>query len=162
MLGGGYLTLKDGGNIVYSALDTNGDIDCKIKKNDNVFKLGKVPIKPGSIRVYDGSQITIPSGVNVISVFIDCYNTIGQRLYKNAKNIKVTQNKTYAIKYIFKIYPNFSYNQYEMLTIGNFNFVSGVDYGAKYGCEDLTVFSVIEVNWSEAINNTTWINGSAD
>ena len=34
-----YLILKDDSNIIYVALDINGDIDLKINKNGNIFKM---------------------------------------------------------------------------------------------------------------------------
>ena len=38
-VGNNYLTFKDNGNTVYSILDVNGDVDCKVNKNGNVFSV---------------------------------------------------------------------------------------------------------------------------
>ena len=40
-VGSNYLTFKDGNNIIYSALDVNGDIDCKVNKNNISYKIKK-------------------------------------------------------------------------------------------------------------------------
>ena len=40
-VGNNYLTFKDGNNIIYSVLDVNGDIDCKINYKNNVYKIKK-------------------------------------------------------------------------------------------------------------------------
>ena len=40
-VGNNYLTLKDNNNIIYSVLDVNGDIDCKINKNNISYKIKK-------------------------------------------------------------------------------------------------------------------------
>ena len=40
-VGNNYLTFKDGNNIIYSVLDVNGDIDCKINKNNIYYKIKK-------------------------------------------------------------------------------------------------------------------------
>ena len=40
-VGNNYLTLNDNNNIVYSALDVNGDIDCKVNKNNISYKIKK-------------------------------------------------------------------------------------------------------------------------
>lgn len=40
-VGNNYLTFKDGNNIIYSALDVNGDIDCKVNKNNISYKIKK-------------------------------------------------------------------------------------------------------------------------
>lgn len=38
-VGSNYLTLNDNNNIVYVPLMNNGDIDCKVKKNNQIFKV---------------------------------------------------------------------------------------------------------------------------
>ena len=40
-VGNNYLTFKDNNNIIYSVLDVNGDIDCKISKNNVNYKIKK-------------------------------------------------------------------------------------------------------------------------
>ena len=40
-VGNNYLTFRDGGNTIYSVLDVNGDIDCKIRKNNINYKIKK-------------------------------------------------------------------------------------------------------------------------
>ena len=40
-VGNNYLTFRDGGNTIYSVLDVNGDIDCKINKNNISYKIKK-------------------------------------------------------------------------------------------------------------------------
>ena len=40
-VGNNYLTFRDGSNTIYSVLDVNGDIDCKINKNNVNYKIRK-------------------------------------------------------------------------------------------------------------------------
>lgn len=40
-VGANYLTLKNGNDTIYSMLDVNGDVDCKISKNNVNYKLKK-------------------------------------------------------------------------------------------------------------------------
>ena len=40
-VGNNYLTLNDNNNIVYSVLDVNGDVDCKVNKNNISYKIKK-------------------------------------------------------------------------------------------------------------------------
>lgn len=40
-VGANYLTLKSGNDTIYSMLDINGDVDCKISKNNVSYKIKK-------------------------------------------------------------------------------------------------------------------------
>lgn len=72
--GGDCLTFKDGGNIVYSILDANGDIDCKIRKNGKILKVkntNTIPRVRNGYKVNVVYSITFPKGVKKIAVSTD-------------------------------------------------------------------------------------------
>lgn len=92
-VGNNYLTFKDGNNIIYSALDVNGDIDCKVNKNNISYKIKKessnVPTaKQNFTTEFD---FTIPNGVKVIKLTVLSLRDVKKILY-----VKVNENHKYT------------------------------------------------------------------
>lgn len=117
-VGSNYLTLNDNNNIVYVPLMNNGDIDCKVKKNNQIFKVnsfanirqnGSVPInfiKRGAhdnITEYYPQTFTVPDNVHVVNLYFKSIpvSSIGSNGHNRSINvyIKVTPNKTYTCQY---------------------------------------------------------------
>lgn len=73
-VGNNYLTFRDGSNTIYSVLDVNGDIDCKISKNNISYKIrntNTIPKVRNAYQVNNIYSITFPKGVKKISVSTD-------------------------------------------------------------------------------------------
>lgn len=112
-VGSNYLTLNDNNNIVYAPLMNNGDIDCKINKNNQIFKVcsfvnGRATInftKRGThdnITEYYPQIFTVPDNVHVVNiVFTSCSldSIMGLGNCSISEIIKVTPNKTYTCQY---------------------------------------------------------------
>jgi len=99
-VGSNYLTFKDGGNTVYSVLDVNGDMDCKVNKNGNVFKIKKenvISVPPTKQRFETIFDYTIPKGVKVIK--LTCYD--GRPQHKCVLYIGVQENIKYRFRGLF-------------------------------------------------------------
>ena len=93
-VGNNYLTFRDGGNTIYSVLDINGDIDCKISKNNINYKIKKenvINVIPTKKLLMTNFNLTIPNGVTVLKMNGDYpnYNTW-------SRYIKVVPNRTYS------------------------------------------------------------------
>ena len=93
-VGNNYLTFKDGGNTIYSVLDVNGDIDCKINKNNINYKIKKENVVnvPSIKQDFETAfNYTIPKGVKVIKfTFFNDYRTLSKVFY-----FGVQENVTY-------------------------------------------------------------------
>ena len=109
-VGNNYLTFRDGGNTVYSILDVNGDIDCKINKNNINYKIKNANFTMPNYQIIQTSNrtsyFTVPNGVNVIVAVFgwdnDSEKSAEEYLKKELKEnnvgyIKVTPNKTYVV-----------------------------------------------------------------
>ena len=73
-VGNNYLTFRDGSNTIYSILDVNGDIDCKISKNNVNYKIKKentIPRVRNGYTVENEYSIVFPKGVTKIGVSTD-------------------------------------------------------------------------------------------
>ena len=93
-VGNNYLTFRDGGNTVFSILDINGDIDCKISKNNINYKIKKenvVNVIPTRKLLMTNFNLTIPDGVTVLKMNGDYPNYNEWSRY-----IKVVPNRTYS------------------------------------------------------------------
>lgn len=93
-VGNNYLTFRDGGNTIYSVLDVNGDIDCKIRKNNVNYKIRKenvVNIIPTSKLLVTPFNFTIPHGITVLKIK-EKQNLSPWSWYKY---IKVVSDRTY-------------------------------------------------------------------
>ena len=67
-VGNNYLTFRDGSNIIYSVLDVNGDIDCKINKNNISYKIKKESSNVPTTKQSFTTPFTYNSPPNVKSV----------------------------------------------------------------------------------------------
>ena len=149
--GGDCLTFKDGSNTVYSILDVNGDIDCKIKKNGKILKVKNVNTIP---RVRNGYKIdivysiTLPKGVKKIGVSTDA-----------APNdyviISVTPEKPYRfiLRYVHidptDENPDTEFDEYAITEL-NYNISHGATFDKCHGTYYIT--------YSEEINNAESYN----
>lgn len=109
-VGSNYLTIKDGGNTVYSVLDVNGDIDCKIRKNNINYKIKKenvinVILKTEQ-KLTTPSDFIIPNGITMLQIPI-----IGDIF----KYVKVSPNTNY--KFLWYFDSGFSHNTYFSIDI---------------------------------------------
>lgn len=123
-VGSNYLTLNDNNNIVYAPLMNNGDIDCKVNKNNKILKVnstanirqnGSATINFRKRNRYDnGTQnyysqtFTVPDNVHVVNLYFYSFHEKGRGVsyprqdYSVSANIKVTPNKTYTCQYLTK------------------------------------------------------------
>ena len=95
-VGNNYLTFRDGGNTVYSILDVNGDIDCKINKNNINYKIKKenvVNIIPTNKSLMTPFSFTVPNGVTVLKAMES--NKQNMSHWNWYRYIKVVPNRTY-------------------------------------------------------------------
>lgn len=68
-VGSNYLTFRDGNNTVFSILDVNGDVDCKISKNNVNYKIKKENvINVVSINRMTPFNFTVPHGITVLKM----------------------------------------------------------------------------------------------
>lgn len=117
-VGSNYLTLNDNNNIVYAPLMNNGDIDCKVNKNNQIFKVNSTAIRKdwfvkikfikkdfiADTQRYYSQTFTVPDNVHVVSLYFYSCKTShdifgGGQNYSFSANIKVTPNKTYTCQY---------------------------------------------------------------
>lgn len=171
-VGNNYLTFRDGGNTIYSILDVNGDIDCKISKNNISYKIKNMNFTiPNYKIIQPNGYFTVPNGVNVIFVIFgwdtDYLLSAEEFLKEQLKTsvgyyIKVTPNKTYSAYCGYTQSKETMSDYIEYHRIGNFyektiygNVVSSdPDYYDDYDLKTI-------VAWSSEINSHA-INGSAD
>ena len=102
-VGNNYLTFRDSSNTVFSILDVNGDIDCKISKNNINYKIRKentVNVIPTSKSLRTPFNFTVPNGVTVLRVSND--SSIEG---KWSRYIKVVPNRTYNFSYFYNFEP---------------------------------------------------------
>lgn len=119
-VGSNYLTLNDNNNIVYAPLMNNGDIDCKINKNNQIFKVNSTANRKDGITIikfikrgtygdetqYYPQTFTVPDNVHVVTLYFYSYKN-GRSIFEGTNysfstNIKVTPNKTYTCQYSTK------------------------------------------------------------
>ena len=93
-VGSNYLTFRYGGNTIYSILDVNGDVDCKINKNNINYKIKKeniVNVVATNKLLTAPFSFTVPDGVTVLKIKGDYYSKSG----KWERYIKVIPNRIY-------------------------------------------------------------------
>ena len=176
-VGSNYLTFKDGGNTVFSILDVNGNIDCKISKNNISYKIKNANFTMPNYQIIQTSNrtsyFTVPNGVNVIFAVFgwdnDSEKSAEEYLKEELKGnnvyyIKVTPNKTYVVynTYIQAIEGE-SHESY--CGIGKFHqedIVTGAGGGVSNDPDyyDQYYYPVI-IAWSSEINSHA-TNASAD
>lgn len=107
-VGNNYLTFRDGGNTIYSVLDVNGDIDCKIRKNNINYKIKKenVIILKTERKLTTPFDFTIPNGVTMLQISI-----VGSIF----KYVKVSPNTTY--KFLWYYEYGISHNRHYSIDI---------------------------------------------
>lgn len=107
-VGSNYLTLNDNNNIVYVPLINNGDVDCKINKNNQIFKVNSTANirQNGSATINFTSNpqtFTVPDNVHIVNLyFLSAKHRgwVGQYIDKSINVlIDVTPNKTYTCQY---------------------------------------------------------------
>ena len=174
-VGNNYLTFRDGGNTIYSVLDVNGDIDCKINKNNVNYKIRKENTIVPNYKViitnkYSQSYFTIPNGVNIIFATFN-WNTNKQSAEKYLEEklktndgyyIKVTPNKTYEVYNNRRVSSKLMEDSEKDCVIGNFyqRIIHGIGVPVSDNYYEEYYLPVI-IAWSSEINSHT-INGSAD
>lgn len=173
-VGNNYLTFRDGSNTIYSVLDVNSDIDCKISKNNVNYKIKKeVLVMPNYIVIHMSAYptFTAPNGVNVIfAVFgwdTDLEQSAEEYLKERLKTnegdyIKVTPNKRYLVYNRFQTSKE-SVNDYEeFYKIGNWHYETIHGYGVSNDPDyyDESTPPII-IAWSSEINSHA-TNLSAD
>ena len=94
-VGSNYLTFRDGNNTVFSILDVNGDIDCKIRKNNINYKIKKenVIILKTERKLTTPFDFTIPNGITMLQISI-----VGSIF----KYVKVSPNTTYKFLWYYE------------------------------------------------------------
>ena len=174
-VGNNYLTFRDGGNTIYSVLDVNGDIDCKINKNNVNYKIRKENTIVPNYKViitnkYSQSYFTIPNGVNIIFATFN-WNTNKQSAEKYLEEklktndgyyIKVTPNKTYEVYNNRRVSSELMKDSETDCVIGNFyqRIIHGIGVPVSDNYYEEYYLPVI-IAWSSEINSHA-INGSAD
>lgn len=174
-VGNNYLTFRDGGNTIYSVLDVNGDIDCKINKNNVNYKIRKENTIVPNYKViitnkYSQSYFTIPNGVNIIFATFN-WNTNKQSTEKYLEEklktndgyyIKVTPNKTYEVYNNRRVSSKLMEDSETDCVIGNFyqRIIHGIGVPVPDNYYEEYYLPVI-IAWSSEINSHA-INGSAD
>ena len=174
-VGNNYLTFRDGGNTIYSVLDVNGDIDCKINKNNVNYKIRKENTIVPNYKViitnkYSQSYFTIPNGVNIIFATFN-WNTNKQSAEKYLEEklktndgyyIKVTPNKTYEVYNNRRVSSKLMEDSEKDCVIGNFyqRIIHGIGVPVSDNYYEEYYLPVI-IAWSSEINSHA-INGSAD
>ena len=113
-VGSNYLTFRDGNNTVFSILDVNGDVDCKISKNNVNYKIKKenvINVIPTSKSLRTPFNFTVPNGVTMLQI------SIINRIFKY---VKVSPNTTYKFLWYceYIIYHNRHYS-IDILAIKN-------------------------------------------
>ena len=174
-VGNNYLTFRDGGNTIYSVLDVNGDIDCKINKNNVNYKIRKENTIVPNYKViiankYSQSYFTIPNGVNIIFATFN-WDTNKQSAEKYLEEklktndgyyIKVTPNKTYVVYNNRRVSSKLMKDSETDCVIGNFyqRIIHGIGVPVSDNYYEEYYLPVI-IAWSSEINSHA-INGSAD
>lgn len=174
-VGNNYLTFRDGGNTIYSVLDVNGDIDCKINKNNVNYKIRKENTIVPNYKViitnkYSQSYFTIPNGVNIIFATFN-WNTNKQSAEKYLEEklktndgyyIKVTPNKTYEVYNNRRVSSKLMEDSETDCVIGNFyqRIIHGIGVPVSDNYYEEHYLPVI-VAWSSEINSHA-TNLSAD
>ena len=174
-VGNNYLTFRDGGNTIYSVLDVNGDIDCKINKNNVNYKIRKENTIVPNYKViitnkYSQSYFTIPNGVNIIFATFN-WNTNKQSAEKYLEEklktndgyyIKVTPNKTYEVYNNRRVSSKLMEDSETDCVIGNFyqRIIHGIGVPVSDNYYEEYYLPVI-IAWYSEINSHA-INGSAD
>ena len=174
-VGNNYLTFRDGSNTIYSILDVNGDIDCKINKNNVNYKIRKENTIVPNYKViitnkYSQSYFTIPNGVNIIFATFN-WNTNKQSAEKYLEEklktndgyyIKVTPNKTYEVYNNRRVSSKLMEDSETDCVIGNFyqRIIHGIGVPVSDNYYEEYYLPVI-IAWSSEINSHE-INGSAD
>ena len=174
-VGNNYLTFRDGSNTIYSVLDVNGDIDCKINKNNVSYKIRKENMIVPNYKViitnkYSQSYFTIPNGVNIIFATFN-WNTNKQSAEKYLEEklktndgyyIKVTPNKTYEVYNNRRVSSKLMENSETDCVIGNFyqRIIHGIGVHVSDNYYEEHYLPVIVAWSSEIISHAT--NLSAD
>ena len=174
-VGNNYLTFRDGGNTIYSVLDVNGDIDCKINKNNVNYNIRKENTIVPNYKViitnkYSQSYFTIPNGVNIIFATFN-WNTNKQSAEKYLEEklktndgyyIKVTPNKTYEVYNNRRVSSKLMEDSETDCVIGNFyqRIIHGIGVPVSDNYYEEYYLPVI-IAWSSEINSHA-TNGSAD
>ena len=171
-VGNNYLTFRDGGNTIYSILDVNGDIDCKISKNNVSYKIKNANFTmPNYTVVPSQGYFTVPNGVNVIFVVFgwdtDFEKSVEEYLKEELKEgsgyyIKVTPNKTYISYCNYQVSKETANDYEEYYRIGKFyqHNINGDGVSNDPDYYDEYELKII-VAWSNEINSHA-TNGSAD
>ena len=165
-VGANYLTLKSGNDTIYSMLDINGDVDCKISKNNVSYKIKKenvINIPDFHTYINTPTTFTVPNGVKVIYLYSDeQINDFKNGWQRISSYVKVTPNKTYNVLFGLYEFANFLIHARERLIQVRFgNFYRAINqYGVTVN-ESMRIASKIHIYASTAINNHT-VDGSAD
>ena len=188
-VGNNYLTLKDNNNIIYSILDVNGDIDCKISKNNVNYKVKNANVIVPNYKVimpryyyggFEENPFVVPNNVNVIYAIFNGYFSGG----KSTPPIADFNDKLQVENYIkesfktncgfyVKVSPNKSYQTYNsergnrlddgyLHEWGFGNYQDYYDNGSTFDPDYYEVVNgTIVVVWSSEINSHA-TNLSAD
>lgn len=138
------LKIKFKGSPVYVKLEAkgSGDVPCYVKKSDGgVFQVKKIAGVPtGSIIIAGSDTFTVPSGINVIAIYIDALDDV---VY-----VGVTPNTTHSIYMDMTQRGHFRWNIQVMCSSHNKTYVS-----RNVTTDDGEAPSVImRISWSSEIN----------
>lgn len=163
-VGANYLTLKNGNDTIYSMLDINGDVDCKVNKNNVSYKIKKeniINIPDFHTYINTPTTFTVPNGVKVIYLYSDeQINYYGWQRISNY--VKVTPNKTYSVFFGYYYFPNFLIHTKEYCMQAGFgNFYRAINQWRISFNDRNKIASKIHIYASTAINNHA-VDGSAD
>lgn len=163
-VGNNYLTLKNGNDTIYSVLDVNGDVGCRINKNNISYKIKKentINIPDFHTYINTPTTFTVPNGVKVIYLYSD--EQIDYYGWQRISNyVKVTPNKTYNVFFGFYWFGNWLIHTKEYFMQVRFgNFYRAINPFSNSFDDRSKTASKIHIYASTAINNHT-VDGSAD
>ena len=104
-VGNNYLTFKDGNNIIYSALDVNGDIDCKVNKNNISYKIKKESSNVPTAKQNFTTTFTYnpPPNVKVIRFFVSPSQPMPNGFLNFSCYVRTEPNMTFNFISIFGV-----------------------------------------------------------
>lgn len=142
------LKIKFKGSPAYIKLEAkgSGDVPCYVEKSDvGVFQVKKIAGVPTGSIIIDGSDtFTVPSGINVIEIYIDALDA---RVY-----VGVTPNTTHSIYMETRQMGHFRWGINVMCSSHNKTYVSS-NVTVDDDSEEPNV--IMRISWSPEINEYT-------
>ena len=107
-VGSNYLTLNDNNNIVYAPLMNNGDIDCKINKNNISYKIKKESSNVQTTKQTFTTPFTYnpPPNVKIIRFFVSPSQPMPNGVLNFSCYVRTESNMTFNFITIFGVNSN--------------------------------------------------------